>query len=440
MFRARDSEATCRAAVLAGLIGLLLGAGGWVRAGSMQGVSLAIGRGWATVREMRVVTVAQGEQDLVFDEIPEEADLSSLMLRANRVSLELLDWNWMTPSPESSALVRTAGSVVWKPGQEKEGGANAVEGLRSVRCRVRTAVASQDVPVEMVYRVRGPAWAAKYEAAVRGEQSEEKEPVSVDLSGLVRITNPTQKSFAEATIVLVGAEDPPARDPRSDPGILALDEDSPLADLWREPPPEAQTEFEYSLPRPVSLGAHSETDVSIIRTMRTPASRIYSMVSEDLQLGGSAVGEPLRKWIVFQNVAANRMGQALPPGRVQVFLGGMRTHLLQEARFRRTPENGEIRIDLGRAEDVRGARSSRGRTPTAGGVFQEGFSLAIRNLRDADVVVEIDEKPSVNLEWTLISATKSCREVFRRLQFATEVKARSTETVEYQLRVRQPEL
>ncbi len=395
---------------------------------------LTIGKGWAMVREERRVTVGEGEQDLVFDDIPVEADLSSFMLRASRVRLELREWS--RPAVPS-AIRREGDAVVWVPGGPAAG---VGAGLRSVRCRVWASSASTDMPIELIYRVDGPTWSARYQAAVRGEQAEEKEPVSVDLSGLVRIVNPTQKAYGNARVALVGEEKPLAADPRSDPGFLALDEDSPLADLWREPEREPSAAFQYSLPEPVSIGPDSETDVTIIRTLRTPAKRVYSMAAEAFPLGGSPEGAPLRKWIVFRNTPAGRMGRALPPGQVQVFLGGMRTHLLQEARFPRTPENGDIRIDLGRADDVRGTRRSLGRSTAVAGSSEESFALEIRNLRDTDVVVEIDEKPSVTLEWTLVRSTKTCRETFRRLQFSTEVKARRAETIEYRLRIRQPEL
>ena len=164
------------------------------------------------------------------------------------------------------------------------------------------------------------------------------------------------------------------------------------------------------------------------------------MTAEDFSPASEDRDAPLRKRIVFRNISANRMGIALPPGRVQIYLGSLRGRLLQQAFFERTPVNGTIQIDLGLAEDVRGLRiTGKGSDPVAG-YFERTFLVVVRNHRETDITCEIDEKPPVILEWDVINATKPFTESGHRLRFNVEIKARTEEIIEYKLRIRQPEL
>ena len=424
-----------------GAVLVFCAAAGIAHAGSLlRGTHLCIGRDHAVVRERRTVIVPAGEGEFTLDGIPPEAELSSLVLRSRRVAVELLEWRREGPAAagtgaDPSLAVSADGSrVTWARGE----GAPAAGAASSVRCRASSPVENRPMDVEVSYVLPGMGWSASYQVGVRGEEKGETEPVSVDLTGLVRIENCTSQAFEDATVLLVGAPGLPA--PPKDPGFPMVDEESPLADLWRPMPPEPATEFEYALPDRVTVPARGGTDVVLVRTLRTPAARLYRMAAEDFPVGVEGKDAPLRKVLAVRNTAGNRMGMSLPPGKVQVFLGGMRTHLLQEAWFQRTPPNGEIRIDLGAAGDVRGLRVAGGRTPEVAGYFEQVFVLSLGNRLDAAIRAEVDEKPPLSLEWDIVSATKPYREEDRRLVFETEIGPRGQETIEYRLRIRRPGL
>lgn len=404
---------------------------------TIRSTSLTIGHGWAVVRELRSFTLKEGEQEVLLQGIPAEADLSSLVVRSRRVPLELLECRRQSVSADT---VRQGSDVRWISGQGFAGPAAPDDQAGPVLCRIRSPIEWKGIGLDVSYVIQGFDWSAIYQVAVRGEQAEEKEPVSVDLSGLVRIENRTSRSFANAKIGLAGGRAREAVNPSEGPGFLSLDEDSPLAGLWREKKDEPEPEFEYEIPQSVNLSAQSASDVVLIRTVRTPATRIYTMVAEDFPPVSEDRDRPLRKRIVLKNISANRMGIALPPGRVQVFLGGLRSKLLQEGFFERTPVNGTIRIDLGLAEDVRGMRMVGKSSDPLVGYFEQIFLVTVRNQRDADIVCEIDEKPPVIIEWNVVSATNPYSESGHRLKFNVEIKARTEEIIEYKLRIRQPEL
>ncbi len=411
-------------------------------ASDIEGASLTIGQGWAVVRESRTVDLVEGRQTLVLDGIPTDADVSSLILSVRSIPVQLLEWERTDVQDQPRGqLQRTANAVQWKPERHKAPTSDKISaGNISVRCLVEARGSGKSIPLELSYRVTGFKWSTHYQVAIRGEFEDEKEPVSVDLDGLVRISNPCSVAFRDVTIRFVGVplENP---NPSKPPGLLMLDSDSALADLWRNPIPGPQTEYEYILPRPTTLKASTLTDIFIVRTARTPATHIYSMVSEEFPVGVADRDRALENWIVFKNTAANRLGFPLPPGPVDVYLGAMRNRLLQSAWFARTPVEGELRIDLGRAEDVRGVRVSRGQTAPVGGYFEQTFAIILRNRKTTDVRVEVDEKPSINLPWNMISATKAFVEVPpQRLRFSPVIKANGEEVIEYKLSIHQPQM
>ena len=402
---------------------------------SIRSTSLTLGHGWACVRELRSLTLSAGEQEVVLEGIPREADLSTLVLHSWRVPIELLECRRQRP-----VAARQGPDVRWTAGKGFAGDSEGRDQSGPVLCRIRSPTDWAGMGVDVSYVMTGFDWSASYQVAVRGDQEDDKEPVSVDLSGLVRIENRTSRSFANADVRLAGGASHDKPDFADGPGFLSLDDESPLADLWREKPKGRQPEFDYQVPHKVDLKACTETDVVLIRTVRTPATRMYTMTAEDFSPASEDRDAPLRKRIVFRNISANRMGIALPPGRVQIYLGSLRGRLLQQAFFERTPVNGTIQIDLGLAEDVRGLRiTGKGSDPVAG-YFERTFLVVVRNHRETDITCEIDEKPPVILEWDVINATRSFTESGHRLRFNVEIKARTEEIIEYKLRIRQPEL
>lgn len=375
--------------------------------------AIMIGDGWGIVKESRQIDLRSGEQDVDFEGIPPEADLSSLVLRSRRISLEVLAWE----------RVETA-----------RGDAGAV------RCRIRSPVAAQRVGVDLLYRVDGMEWSASYEIVVRGEGDDEAEAVSTDLRGVARLINRTAGAFSNAVIALSGA-DPGMQDPSAaaSPGFLDLDRSNPLTDIWFDAPEGEAVAYSYEMPARVSLRPYSESDVPLVLRNRMPASRVYAMTAEDFPLNARE-HRPLRKWIVFRHGEGVQQDAMLPPGDVRVLLGGNRRQFVQTARFRRTAPGEEVRVDLGPSDEMKGRRFSGTRETQPGGMVTESYVVELRNEGDTDFVVEVDEKPPAALGWRIISATHAHRLSGTRLQFKPTVRSGADETIEYRLSVPEPQI
>jgi hypothetical protein len=402
-------------------------------------VAVTVGHGWALVHEEYRPSFRVGEQVLEFEHVPAEADLSSVILRSRRFPLELREWHRESPAAPTTGpglQLNDEGAVVWTPDAPDMGAPEAERVDRPLRCTVYAPSAGRR-RVMLSYLVTGFDWSAQYQVAVRGELAEESEPLSVDLFGTARIENPTSLSLPGVTLTLVGAEEPPAPARKDEPGILMLDDDSPLSELWKPSEPDVMTEFAYRVPDRVDIAARGETDIFLARTRRASADAVYVVTAEAFPLSDAAM-RPLPKMIVFKNLAAFGLGQALPPGPVKVFLGGKRTHLLQEGVMPRTEPNGDIRIGLGVTEDVLGARRPRGRSETVDGLYEEGFEVIIQNKRDSVILAEINEKPPVQLRWDVMRANEKYEVKNRRLRFNTRVDANTEHRVYYRLRVHEP--
>ncbi|MBU1908921.1 MAG: hypothetical protein KJ726_02625, partial [Verrucomicrobia bacterium] len=288
---------------------------------------LTIGEGWALVREVRTMPLRQGVQRLQLDDLPPGIDLSTLMVRTRRVEMDLQSWSLRrepaAPAPAGNEV------LVWTPGPRPGRAASVREGPISVQVEFTAPVARRSVDVEIVYRTSGLSWSASYQVVVRGDRVEEREPLSADLTGWVRIRNRTGRDFSNAVVRLVGRRAPPPEEVVKPPGFLILDEYSPMSDLWRWRPPEPDIEYEYALPYVVHLASGSEPEYVLVKSERIPAARRYVLRAEEFTASLAAPERPLRKHILVANTAANRLGINLPPGPVQLFLGSMRSQLLQ---------------------------------------------------------------------------------------------------------------
>jgi hypothetical protein len=413
------------------------------RAAEIGETSLVVGQGWALVRELRYFSLREGEQEMLLDDIPVEADLSSLVVHSRLIPLEVLEWRRTSgdsglPLDPSLSITADGSSVHWRPadaGASESAETPSRSTAGPVLCRIKSPGTWKRAGIHVTYVVRDMGWTAAYQVSVRGEQAGDREPISVDLSGNVRLDNNCGRTFSNASVRLVGLEQP-GELKQKEPGFLMLNEDSPLADLWRQQQEGRGAENEYFLPNRVTIKARNRTEAALVRTIRTPASRIHLLTSEDVPEGGRE--HPLRKFISFNNTPENKMGFPLPPGPVEIFIGGMRSHFLQEGWISHTPANEAIRIDLGFANDVRARRGSRGKSPPVAGYFEEIFGISIVNMRDAEVRVEVDEKPPLNLEWDVIRAGKAYTETGKRLKFISTIGPGGSDDFEYRLKVRQP--
>lgn len=393
--------------------------------------SLTIGPDATLVEEWRTIPLQRGEQEIALNGIPAEAEISSLQLRLKRRDLPVISWR-AAVNPSETVFALRNGNAVWTRGAAEEPAVRS----RTVYCLVDSPSSGKQ-EVQLVYLVTNIAWSACYQAAVRGEIADDQ-PVSVDLLSRITIENGTSLSFDRARLYLAGPGGPSAPSAKP-PGFLILNEESPLSELWKPPAPRLEPQSVYAVSEPVRF-VPGRSDISFLTTDRLPALPMYRMTSEAVPVSGRRRGWPLDLILVLENRRSSGLGVLLPPGPVDIHRGNLWGPLIARGQLPHTPVDGEIRINLGRSEDVLGWRRDLGRARADTDAWYLDYEVEIQNLRKSSVTVEVDEAPPVVLAWELFSSTEDCIRRGGRLRFRQEIPGESRRRIEYRLHVREAEL
>lgn len=395
-------------------------------------VRIMIGPEISVVRELREIAFPSTQVEVDLDGIPASADLSTLQVGGERQGVKLLDWQRLgttTSAPPRGKLFR------WRPDQPLRATAQpAREG--AVRCRLEAA-SPRTRWVEVIYQVRGMSWRANYELIIRGDIANHLEPLSLDLQGSVQLSNATGRAYSEAQVLLVGEREPAVTEPKA-PGLLELDDWSPLADRWRRTPTAESAVSAYTLPVPVSLPAQGEVSVRRAATRRQAADRLYSLDTRLMSSGEGEPWQPLTRYLVLPNDAAHGLGQALPPGDALIYLGGVRGGPYQKARLDHTEPGREVRVSLGPSRGVTASRRADPRQPGTAGSPEQTFTLQLANALPTAVKVTVVDRPSVPLAWDLVRASRSVERRGPLLAFDLELAARSEAEINYTVRLVEP--
>lgn len=311
---------------------------------------------------------------------------------------------------------------------------------RTVEIVVRSTD-SRPRPLEALFTTDRMSWRARYDVTVRGDVANHLEPLSVDLEGRYYISNGLSRTFQSARVVLrgpdtVSAESATIRKPR---GFLMLDEESPLADLWRVRPPPVRPPQLYAVPGKATLLGGQVTAIRFAFARRMAADRVYVMDSDDIPLSASADPRPLRQRLSWRNERKAGLGIPLPPGVATVVAGAGRSSIRQDAQLYHTPAGGRLRLDLGPSSAVLGARRSAGRSVAKSGFTEETVELRIINQLPSAVRVEVVERPPVPLAWDVVRSSRPYEIIARRLHMELNIPARSEERITYTVRLTEPE-
>ncbi len=290
----------------------------------------------------------------------------------------------------------------------------------------------------ITYRLPGLEWSAFYRLTVRGIGPQSIDAVQVDLTGTLRVLNHTDSTFSNAVISLVGM-DPAMLPPPKPFGLLDLNPDSALSDLWLSfQGPSPLLPSVYPLRAPASLPSRGGTDLLFARVVRKPAHIVHVCDSDAIPAPSPPNGLPLIRVLHIDNTSANGLGFPLPPGKADLFLGSPRGAPVLSGHAVHTPFPGTLRLDMGKIDGVRAIRREEASDPLPEGGRQSDHSIRLINDLNSPVVVEVVEKPDVPGQWNLIRSSIPCTESSHSLRFSLTLRARSRQTVTYRLRQHAP--
>ena len=186
----------------------------------------------------------------------------------------------------------------------------------------------------------------------------------------------------------------------------------------------------YTLARPTDLKDRQIKQISLFEREGVPVERLYRLRSGSV--GAREDGLlPVEVAYRFANDERAGLDLPLPAGIVRVYgaSGGGR-QLLGEDRIGHTPEGEQVELTVGRAFDVVAERTVV-RSERLGERGQRvGVRIALRNHKDEDVTVEVQEQAWG--EWEVTASTRPVRRVdATRFAFDVPVPADGETVLEY---------
>jgi hypothetical protein len=282
---------------------------------------------------------------------------------------------------------------------------------------------------QITYTTEGLGWRADYMAVLNDKDD------ALDMSGWVTITNSSGAAYQDAALKLIAGDvkriaPQPARMMRKQDVMMMADssggfEEKPFMEYHL-----------YTLGRKTTLQNNQVKQIELIDpAQNVPVKKlyVYEVSNWDWLTRGR---NKVQVKIEFENKKENQLGIALPKGRVRVFKSDPADATLEfvgEDEIDHTPKDEKLSLYIGDAFDVVAEQTV---TDARNGRNFETYTrkVELRNRKDSDVVVFVDEKIPQGRNWKVDqSNVEHQKKDAYTCRFAVPVKANQTTALEYQL-------
>jgi hypothetical protein len=308
-----------------------------------------------------------------------------------------------------------------------------------------TAPKAGDADFQLTYAMGGMAWRAEYLARLaKGDGCQ------LALEGAALIANRSGVTFDDATVSLVAGE--PNVERIQVTGSRVTMDRMEMSAAAPAPPPEPTVResgeyHAYDLPGRVRLAHGSNERVPLFAPRPSIACERAYVVEAD---GGGwvppqpviepsfrgAIGVlPVTTTVSIKNSREAGLGQPLPAGRVRAFVDG---DFLGESMLPHTATGEEIRLQLGKAFDLRAKRDPRDfRLDRAGRTITETIELTLTNGKKTAATIRVIEPLPRWSDWELVaSSVPGTKKDAQHAQFEVPVAAEGEATLTYTVRYR----
>ena len=258
--------------------------------------------------------------------------------------------------------------------------------------------------VEASYLTNNINWRADYVLTINEKDD------GADLSGWVTIDNKSGATYKDAKIKLVAGDVNRVKeevDYRAKTYRLAETMAQPAAPQFKE---EAFFEYHiYTLQRPSTVKDNQTKQIGLVKANGVPVKKeliFYGAKYYYYSLYGEAMtNQKIGVYVEIQNKKENNLGIPLPKGTVRVYKNDTEGSLqfIGEDSIDHTPKDEKIRIKLGDAFDVVGARKQTDWKKIAYDTYEAAYEISIRNHKKEDVVVKVVEP--IPGDWTILSSS-----------------------------------
>lgn len=478
--------------VLMLLLAVLPAAGTDVEAAAPKSVTMSVyDTGFALCNELRAVVLAKGENTIRFGDVPPRMDPASASLalqtgegvpvvleqylRGGRDSLSGLFAGWIGDEVEVQLAGETVEGRILSPPdeagerplllQDAAGHVLALpwsEQLRAVRLKNRGAAqasfyvkceskAEGPLNLRLLYSASGIRWDIFYHLLM------DEGAGDVFFSARALLENDSGGRFEQARVRLVETQkggvpravDSGGRDASPSSGASrypygseepAFERAAASAAAWRS----------FELSEPVSLQPGRTTHVSLLSAAKVGVSRfnVYDGVRldrfernprNDWNYGTVSHGI-VDSYLEINNTKENGLGLDLPRGALSVYVQRRdgSVDIAGQGRLASMSSGGVVRVQLGPASGLRGARERTGYTEISPlREYEETFEIRLENTSDEDVEIRVVEHLYRWNRYEIVKAdTEYVKTGERTIEFKPVVKSGGQRSIHYTVRYR----
>ena len=260
------------------------------------------------------------------------------------------------------------------------------------------SASSGKISAEVAYLSKGFTWEASYNL-VATDQSD-----LLDVVGWVTMNNQSGMTFADAKLKLMAGDVHRVIDTFG----RGMGGGMPMAALAKSDAVVTEKSFDefhlYTLGNPVTLRDKETKQVEFVRATGVKAERVY--VYDGAYQGGAGKVQVYRE---FKNTEANKLGLALPKGKVRFYSqdADRQLEFVGENEIDHTPKNELIRVLTGNSFDLVGEHRMTNETEDgANHVATQTFEIKVRNRKKEPAEIRIREHAHRSNTWTLTAQSQ----------------------------------
>jgi len=427
----------------------------------------------ALIRDQRKVDLKSGENELAFVDVSAQIRPETALLTAQggglAVTEQNFDFDLLTPqklleksvgnmirvirtnpttgadtSEDAKVLSVADGMVVLQIGDRIE---TAVPGrlvfsavppnLRARPTLVTKALSEKAGPttVALSYLSRGLSWQADYVASLSADEK------TIDLNGLVTLTNQSGVTYKDAKLQLVAGQVNQVQDfMRRDMAVQEMAAAVPAA-----PKMVQEQAFEYHLYRldtPVTIQQNQTKQVALMSASGVPVTKQY-LISDAANVWGrysTSFGEAERVnatvKLKFINDEKSHAGVPLPKGVVRVYKADSQGDavFVGEDSIDHTPKNEDVNLTLGQAFDITARAKQTDFEQVSDRVYENEYEVEIKNAKAEKVTVDLREQ--VPGDWKMIKESQEHKKLDAHTAgWLVEVPANGSTKLTYRVRM-----
>jgi hypothetical protein len=195
----------------------------------------------------------------------------------------------------------------------------------------------------------------------------------------------------------------------------------------------------YTLGNPATLRDKETKQVEFVRAAGVKAERVYVFEgTQQYNRRGVATPGKVQVYREFKNSEANKLGIALPKGKVRFYSqdGDRQLEFVGENQIDHTPKDEVIRVLTGNSFDLVGEhRMTNNAEDSANRVVSQTFEIKVRNRKKESVEIRVVERATHGGNWTLTAQSQPHeKKDATTLEFRVPLKPDEEKVITYTIR------